>query len=125
VKEEVDLHLQKARSFLTQMQGLEPGTMAETMVHQAYYAMFHAAIAVLLRRGEEAPLRHAMVVGRFGQLIKDMDEKARQMGRAFNRAHDLRLAADYAVGNKVLAETAHGLTEDAKRFVVFCESLCR
>lgn len=123
MKGEAALHLEKARTFLAQMQGLDAERMTETLVHQAYYAMFHAAIAVLLYRGEEAPVRHAMVVSRFGQVIKDMGESARLSGRAFNRAHDLRLAADYAVGNKVLAETASGLAEDAKQFVAFCEAL--
>ncbi|MBF0269250.1 MAG: HEPN domain-containing protein [Alphaproteobacteria bacterium] len=125
MRQEAALHLCKARDFLDQMQGLDPERMAETLVHQAYYAMFHAAISVLLFQGEEAPVRHAMVVGRFGQKVKGMDDHARLMGRAFNRAHDLRLAADYAVGSKVLAESAKGLAEDAKRFVAFCEGLCR
>jgi uncharacterized protein (UPF0332 family) len=124
VTAEAALHLEKAKLFLAQMEGLDPDHMTETLIHQAYYAMFHAALAVLLRRDEDAPIRHAMVVSRFGQAVKDMSETARQMGRAFNRAHDLRLAADYAVGSKVLAQTAHGLAEDAKAFVAFCETLC-
>ncbi len=122
---ESDLHLAKAHSLLAQVSALNPATHAEAIVHVAYYAMFHAATGLLLATKGAAPRRHTSVVGEVGLLVKAMGESGRRQGRAFNRAHDLRVLADYAVEGSVLAETARELVVDARAFIEFCECEAR
>jgi uncharacterized protein (UPF0332 family) len=125
VSNESDLHIAKAHSLLAQVSALNPATHAEAIVHVAYYAMFHAATGLLLATKGTAPRRHTSVVGEIGLLVKAMGENGRRQGRAFNRAHDLRVLADYAVEGSVLAETARELVVDARAFIEFCEREAR
>lgn len=61
----------KARLHLDEAAAMDPARTPAAAVHSAYYAMHHAARAVLLRRdGERAPTNHGAVIGRFGQLAK-------------------------------------------------------
>lgn len=118
-------HLAKAQRLLRQDQALDAAEAPESVVHLAYYAMFHAATAVLLRHRDSAALTHTGLIGAFGQFAKNRGETARQHGRALNRAEDLRLQADYGVSYQDLAEAAVEISEAARAFVEFCESVYR
>ena len=98
-------HLAKAERLLRQAQNLNATDAPESVIHLSYYAMFHAATAVLLRHRDMTTLTHEGLIGTFGQFAKNRGEKARQHGRALNRAEDLRLQADYGVSYRDLAET--------------------
>jgi uncharacterized protein (UPF0332 family) len=65
------------------------------VIHSSYYAMFHAARAVLFQATGNAPKRHDRAIQQFGLLIRDLDDALRAAGRAFNDAKDERTAADY------------------------------
>lgn len=121
MSQEARLRIAKARDFLAQMCGLDPTDRGETIVHQAYYAMFHAALAVLTAAGAEPASKHASVIAAFGRLVRDKGDQGRAQGRALNRAFDLRMAADYAVGRSLLPETVAETAASAIRFVEFCE----
>lgn len=84
-----------ARRLPHQAQALSVVEAPESIVHLAYYAMFHAATAVLLKHRNRATVTHTGLIGAFGQLVKDRGEIGRRQGRAANRAADLRLQADY------------------------------
>jgi uncharacterized protein (UPF0332 family) len=116
-------YLAKARRMLLQAQNLDAQEAPESVVHLCYYAMFHAATAVLLRHRATVALTHTGLVGTFGRLAKDLGESARQYGRALNRAADIRLRADYGIAYDDLAESALTLRDEAQAFVAFCESL--
>jgi uncharacterized protein (UPF0332 family) len=115
-------HLAKAARLLRQARALDAADAPESVVHLAYYAMFHAATAVLLRHRDSAALTHTGLIGAFGQFAKERGEAARQHGRALNRAEDLRLQADYGVSYGDLADAAVELREAAHAFVESCES---
>ena len=65
------------------------------VIRSSYYAMFHAARAVLFKATGDAPKRHDRVIQQFGLRARDLDEAMRAAGRAFNAAKDVRNAADY------------------------------
>lgn len=116
-------HLGKAKRLLRQAQAINAADAPESVVHLSYYAMFHAATAVLLRHRGKAALTHAGLIGAFGQFAKSRGENARQHGRALNRAEDLRLQADYGVSYQDLAEAGAKVREEAHAFIDFCEAV--
>jgi uncharacterized protein (UPF0332 family) len=78
----------KAESFFAEASKLQAETVPAAIVHSAYYAMFHAARAVLLRSTGSTPKKHSSVVGQFGYLVRDRSTALKQAG------HDLRVCAD-------------------------------
>ena len=116
-------HLAKAKRLLHQAQTLNAADAPESVVHLAYYAMFHAATEVLLKHRDSVALTHTGLIGAFGRFAKDRGETARQQGRALNRAEDLRLQADYGISYQDLAEAAADIREAARAFIDFCESV--
>lgn len=115
------LRFVKARQFLTEAQKADPKESPLSIVHESYYAMFHAALAVLEQSMDQPPTRHGMVIGAFGRLVKDMGDEGKRHGRAFNDAQELRLACDYAPGNVPTGEDARIIRENARAFLEFCE----
>ena len=116
-------HLAKAKRLLRQAQNLNAADSPESVIHLSYYAMFHAATAVLLRHRDKAALTHSGLIGAFGQFAKNRGENARQHGRALNRAEDLRLQADYGVSYQDLAEAGAKVREEARAFIDFCQAV--
>jgi len=84
--DEVRQRLEKATQLLAQVGGLDPSTQGELLAHHAYYAMFHAACAVILARAGTVPVRHATVVIEFGRLTRDLGDDARRHGRPLSIA---------------------------------------
>jgi len=118
---EVAAHLEKARRLLSQAQALDADAAPEAIAHLSYYAMFHAATAVLIARGPTPARTHQGVIGAFGRLVKDLGADPRSHGKALNRAQDLRLLADYGAQVPDLEETSAASRADAQRFVDYCE----
>jgi uncharacterized protein (UPF0332 family) len=60
-----------ALDFLQEAESGSPNATPRMVTHAAYYAMYHAARAILIQaQGLGAPVKHSAVVGRFGQLAK-------------------------------------------------------
>jgi hypothetical protein len=59
----------------------------------------------------------------FSQLIKDENKYVRSLGRAFNRAQEIRLRADYFYGDDPDAKDALEVRKSAIEFVAYCEIL--
>lgn len=125
MSKEPDGHMVKAERLLRQAHLFDANEAPESVVHLAYYAMFHAATAVLLKQGNSTAVTHSGLIGAFGQFAKDRGEAVRQQGRSLNRAEDLRLLADYGISYQDLAESAARLREDALAFVDYCASVVR
>jgi uncharacterized protein (UPF0332 family) len=121
MKDEARLRWAKARQFLAEADNADPKQSPLSIVHNAYYAMFHSAMAVLATRMAQPPTRHGMVIGAFGRLVKDMGDEGKRYGRAFNDAQELRLACDYAPQSVPTFEDAASVRENAKGFLEFCE----
>ena len=88
--------------------------------NRAYYAMFDAARAALLASG--APVEsdigrtHTGLIGAFGKFLVKNGPVSRDVGRLLNRAHEIRLVADYN-GNSVEPNDAQEMVEQAEIFI--------
>jgi uncharacterized protein (UPF0332 family) len=123
VKLEAERRLAKADRFLAQAAILPSGDVPEAIVHLTYYAMLHAAAAVLIERTGRAPKTHGTIIGQFALLTKDQGDRARSLGRAFNWAEDLRLASDYVTGEVPSLADVTTIHATAREFVAYCRSL--
>lgn len=67
--------------------------------NRAYYAMFDAARAALLaagvQSGAEVPRTHGGVIAAFSLHLVKPGRVSLELGRALNRAEEIRLVADY------------------------------
>lgn len=85
--------------------------------NRAYYAMFDAARAALMASG--APLEpesgrtHSGLIGAFGLHLVKNGPVARELGRQLNRAHEIRLVADYRGESVSLADAAEIVAQAA------------
>lgn len=88
--------------------------------NRAYYAMFDAAKAVLIKLmpGIDPALAktHSGLISAFSLNLVKTGALPVEMGRALNRAHEIRLIADYT-GDEVGIEQARSLIEQADIFV--------
>lgn len=88
--------------------------------NRAYYAMFDAARAALMAAG--APVEpdigrtHSGLIGAFGKFLVKNGRVSKEVGRLLNRAHEMRLVADYS-GDSVEPADAQEMVEQAKIFV--------
>lgn len=88
--------------------------------NRAYYAMFDAARAALLASG--APVEpdigrtHSGLIGAFGNFLVKNGPVSKEVGRLLNRAHEIRLVADYN-GDSVEPADAKEMVEQAETFV--------
>ncbi|MBX3500691.1 MAG: HEPN domain-containing protein [Alphaproteobacteria bacterium] len=117
---EVDARLAKADRYLRSTETVAAKEFPETIVTAAYYAMFHAAVAVLEARGIEPPRTHRGLVARFGELAKSLGDDAREMGRLLARGLDRRVIGDYSVSEVLTPEEASEARDRAERFVDWC-----
>jgi uncharacterized protein len=113
--------LDKAERFAAQAAQAVPQAY-ETIVHNSYYAMFHAARAALLAVEGSASTNHGRVVETFGRMVK----RRRLMGggghaAALKSAAELRLTADY--GDEDLTEVGQELRAQVGTFMEFCRKL--
>ena len=87
---------------------------------RGYYAMFDAARAALQANAEtvEAGMSktHSGVINAFGQYLVNSGKVSVECGKTFNKAHQLRLVADYK-GDPVEHDAAARMIEHAKLFV--------
>ena len=121
--EEVQLHRMRARRLLTMVEGRWDQELPEIVAHTAYYAMYHAAIALFSRRGVPLPKTHAGVNARFSEHFRHVDPDGRDQVRRLGRALERRLIADYDAVDILKTEDAGAARDDAIAFVAFCERL--
>ena len=115
---------EKAKRDLAEAEALDASRTPGAAVHKAYYAMHHAARAVLLRRdGAKAPNKHAAVIGRVGMIAKAETEGSAgllQAGRDLNRVYAARADADYGVEATTTREEAEACVSTARQFLRAC-----
>jgi len=114
--------LAKAEAFLAQLETIAIKDASAAAVHLAYYAMLHAATAVLLDKTGDAPKTHAGTIGQFSRIVLD-DERSRRFGRTLSKAEQLRLLSDYDDQAAPTLADAEELRRTAIAFVAYCRSL--
>lgn len=88
--------------------------------NRAYYAMFDAARAALLASG--APVEpdigrtHSGLIGAFGNFLVKNGPVSKEVGHLLNRAHEIRLVADYK-GDSVELTDVQKIVKQAETFV--------
>ncbi|WP_414731384.1 HEPN domain-containing protein [Vineibacter terrae] len=65
MRPETARRLAKAERFLRQVTASDATVTPDGVVHLSYYAMFHAAAAVLIERTGSAPKTHSAMVANF------------------------------------------------------------
>ncbi|MGL4489232.1 MAG: HEPN domain-containing protein [Rhizobiaceae bacterium] len=87
---------------------------------RAYYAMFDTARAALLAAKSpvhsETARTHSGLISAFGLHLVKSGEVSAELGRSFNRVHQIRLIADYK-GDPVEMDIAIEVVRDAALFV--------
>jgi len=88
--------------------------------NRAYYAMFDAARAALLQTRAPAQMAaaktHSSLISAFSLHLVKTGRFPLELGKALNRAAEIRLIADYT-GDEVTMEKACWITEQAVLFV--------
>jgi predicted nucleotidyltransferase len=114
--------LDKAERFATQAERAVPEAY-ETVVHNSYYAIFHAARAALLAVQGTASTKHGTAVVTFGRMVakRKRGVQARDLAEALMQAHKLRADADY--GKEDLTKEGVALRARMRPFLAFCAKL--
>jgi uncharacterized protein (UPF0332 family) len=122
VKPEAARRLGRAERFLAQAEEVAADKAPEAIIHLSYYAMLHAAAAVLVERIGRAPKTHGTIIGQFSNLTRTDEGLGRSSSRTFNHAQNIRLASDYGDENATASEAVE--TRDAARaFITYCRTL--
>ena len=116
-------HMRKALLMPRSVERRAPSDMPEAVVSTAYYAMHHAACAVLLHRGERLPKTHSTLTGRFGLVVRDLGPDARQAGAALNEAFDRRSTGDYSADIQLGRADAIAARDSARTFIAYCRTM--
>jgi uncharacterized protein (UPF0332 family) len=97
--------------------------LPEVVVHTAYYAMYHAAIALFATRRLAKPKTHSGFAARFSEHFRDERPDGREQVRRLGHALERRLIADYDAVDTLSVEDARLARDEAVAFVAFCEKL--
>ena len=114
--------LSKAERFAEQASQALPQAY-ETIVHNSYYAMFHAARAALLALEGTASTKHGRVVETFARTAKRrrLGSAATDLAKTLSEAYELRGKADY--GNEDLTEAGRQLRAQVAPFLAFAREV--
>ncbi len=88
-----------------------------TAVNCAYYAMFHAAQAILAFNGITPPRTHRGLREVFGKEIILRGLVDRDLGRALSRVFELRQASSYEVYASFGEDTVREIVEKSEEFI--------
>ncbi len=112
----------KALRDLREAEALDLSRTPGAGVHKSYYAMHHAARAVLLRLdGEKAATKHGTVIGRFGQIAKTAgNDGLISAARDINRVYDERIESDYHIQEITSEDDAKESLSKAQNFLRVC-----
>jgi uncharacterized protein (UPF0332 family) len=108
--------LEKSRRFLRSGYALLELGDPDSAVGRAYYAMFHAAEALLLSKGLEYS-KHRALQSAYGREFAKTGLLPERFHRSLLDAFESRLSADFESGPGIDSETARKHLADAEEFV--------
>ena len=93
--------------------------LSKAAARSAYYAVFHAAEALIFERTGKVVKTHSGVRSEFSRLLRDAAETDAVLGRILNKGYGYKDLADYGSGrNRVITDDdAAVMIADATRFV--------
>lgn len=116
IKELIKGYLEKAEKKLEVAEKLFNSGDFEDAVSRAYYAVFHAAQALLLTEGEKAET-HKGVVTLFGLLFVKTGKFNKNFGKYLANLKDDRESGDYEIFSYIDKETTESAIAEAKEFI--------
>ena len=122
MSEEVLRHFEQAAECLEDARVLLDNNRLAAAVTRVYYAMFHAATAVLLSRGVRRSSHQALLAA-FGQTLIKTGELDQRFYRDLRAAFQRRQQADYEAILEIEHHAAVRLYEQAIDFVDACKRL--
>ncbi len=122
--EEVRLHFERADDCLKDAEILVNAQRPVAAVGRAYYGMFHAATAVLLRE-EIKRSSHQGIISAFGEFLVKPGRVEQKFHQYFREAFDLRLQSDYEPIVDMTIEQTQQIIQRATEFVEACQKLCK
>ena len=116
-RDEAKHWLKRATNSLSAAETLISQSLFDDAISRAYYAMFYAAKALLMRDGVEVGSKHSAVVSAFGREYAKTGKIDPQYHRMFIEDFEWRQKADYDVYWHADRETADGRLDDARQFI--------
>jgi len=108
--------LRKARKALAAARSLQQDGYSEDAISRAYYAMFHATRAFLVKRGVIRH-KHSAVIAAFGQVAVKAGLVSGEMYQILTRAFEDRNTADYDAAWQATRQDAQEAVHGARRFL--------
>jgi hypothetical protein len=121
--EESQLHFERAAECVEDSRILLDNERLAASVARAYYAMFHAATAVLAEKGVKRS-SHRGVLSAFGQYLVKPGLITQDFHSYLREAFELRQQTDYDPIVDVGIQQAKEILEQAVDFVDACRKLC-
>jgi len=124
LNEEVQLYFNKAQDCVKDAELLLGAHRPSAVVGRCYYAMFHAASAMLLDK-EIKRHSHQGLISAFGQFFVKQGLIDAKFHKYITEAFDLRQESDYQPMTEISEKQAGKLLERAKEFLDACRKLCK
>jgi uncharacterized protein (UPF0332 family) len=117
-------YLAKAHDDLREAQIIASVGLAQSAARSAYYAVFHAAEALIVNRTGKIIKTHSGVRAEFARLARDIPELDRSFSAFLAESYKYKQISDYGVGPMppITAAEAERTLESAK---VFTEAIAR
>lgn len=109
-------NLEKADDSIIQAEALFNIQQYFGSVNRAYYAIFYAALAILLTKGLGSS-KHSGVLSLFNKEFVKTEEVDKKWSKVFKDAFKVRSIGDYDEFTKIDKLQAERLVQDAKSFV--------
>lgn len=113
---EIKWLMERANESLQAAELMLQGSLLHSAVSQGYYAMFYAAQALLMAKGDGAST-HKGVLTRFSVLYIKTGELSRSLGVALSQAFAARGKADYEIGLEISRTEAEMIVSSARQFL--------
>ena len=114
---EIETLIGKAKRRLDAAYHLLGEGFYEDAVSRAYYSMYFAAKALLLKR-DITVKTHKGLLSKFGLEFVDEGVVEKYYGRALRIAEELREEADYSISREISKEEAEAIVKDAEKFLL-------
>lgn len=121
--EETQQHFRKAADCVEDSQILLDNDRPAAAVTRAYYAMFHAATAVLIARDIKRS-SHRGILSAFGEYLVKPGLIKKSLHQSLLEAFELRQQTDYEPITNVDNQQAREILDKAIDFVDVCRKLC-
>lgn len=115
-EEEIEILIGRAKRRLDAAYHLFADGFYEDAVSRAYYSMYFAAKALLLKK-DITVKTHKGLLSKFGLEFVNEGVVEECYGRALRIAEELREEADYSISREITKEEVESIIDDAEKFL--------